>query len=97
MKIKTIESGVLTVAVYLGYPPFVIQNTDGTIIGTDVQYLEKFAKQNNLELKFIEVEQFDNRWELPGKHKICDMSATGISLEKLREGESPGTTWSIPY
>ena len=25
------------------------------------------------------------------------MSASGISLEKLREDESPGTTWSIPY
>ena len=97
MKIETITPGVLTVAVYLGYPPFVLKNDNGTIIGTDVQYLEKFAKQYNLEINFVEIKQFDNIWDLPGKNNICDMAATGISLEKLREGESPGTIWSIPY
>ena len=43
MKIKTIEPGVLTVAVYTGLPPFVLKNDNGTILGTDVQYLKKFA------------------------------------------------------
>lgn len=97
MKIETIVPGVLTVAVNFEFPPFVLKNANGTILGTDAQYLEKFAKQYNLEIKFIVVEQFDDIWDLPGKNNICDMAATGISLEKLREGESPGTTWSIPY
>ena len=97
MKIKTIESGVLTVAVYTGYAPFAFENTDGIIIGTDVNYLKKFAKQYNLELKFVVVEQFEWIWELPGKNKICDMAAGGISFFKNRVEESPGTTWCKPY
>jgi len=97
MKIKTVTPGVLTVAVYVGFPPFTFRDNNGFIVGTDIQYLEKFVKQHNLVIKFIVVEEFDNIWELPGKNNICDMAASGISLEKIREGESPGTTWSIPY
>ena len=97
MTIETIESGVLTVATYTGFPPFVFKNTDGTIIGTDVQYLEKFAKQYNLVIKFIVVEQFDKIWELPGQDNKYDMAAAGISFFKNRVEESPGTTWCNPY
>lgn len=97
MKIKTIEPGVLTVAVYTGLPPFVLKNDNGTILGTDVQYLKKFAKQYNLEINFVEIKQFDNIWKLPGQKNICDMAAAGISFLKNRVEESPGTVWSIPY
>ncbi len=96
MKIKTITPGILTVATFLGFPPVVLKDNNGEIIGTDAQYLRKFAKKYNLKIKFIVVEIFDGLWKLPGNN-ICDIAAAGISPSKLRENESPGTTWSIPY
>jgi hypothetical protein len=46
MKIETITPGVLTVATYLGFAPFAFLFLDknGSIIGTDIQYLEKICK-----------------------------------------------------
>jgi ABC-type amino acid transport substrate-binding protein len=97
MKIKTITPGILTVATFLGFPPVVFKDNNGEFLGTDVQYLIKFGKQHNLKVKFIEEQVFDGLWKLPGKNKIYDIAAAGISPSKLRENESPGTTWSNAY
>ena len=97
MKIKTITPGILIVATFLGFPPVVFKDNNGEFLGTDVQYLIKFGKQHNLKVKFIEEQVFDGLWKLPGKNKIYDIAAAGISPSKLRENESPGTTWSNAY
>ena len=97
MKIKTITPGILIVATFLGFPPVVFKDNNGEFLGTDVQYLIKFGKQHNLKVKFIEEQVFDGLWKLPGKNKIYDIAAAGISPSKLRENESPGTTWSNEY
>lgn len=97
MKIKTVTPGILTVAIYIGFPPFVFKDSNEKIIGTDVQYLIKFGKQHNLKVRFEEQEVFDGLWKLPGENKIFDIAAAGITLNKLRQNESPGTTWSNSY
>ena len=96
MKIQTITPGILTIAIYVGFPPIVYNDVDKTIIGTDIQYLQKFAKQNDLKIVYYISEEFDKIWELPGKD-VCDISASGIDFETIRQEESPGTSWSNPY
>jgi len=96
MKIKTITPGILTVATFLGFPPFVFKYSNEKIIGIDVQYLIKFGKQHK-KVRFEEQEVFDGLWKLPGENKIFDIAAAGITLNKLRQNESPGTTWSNSY
>jgi ABC-type amino acid transport substrate-binding protein len=85
------------VATFIGFPPVVFKDDNGEIIGTDVQYLIKFGKQYNLNVRFVEEQVFDGLWKLPGINKICDIAAAGITSTKLRENESPGTVWSNSY
>jgi polar amino acid transport system substrate-binding protein len=80
----TIESGVLTIGMEIGYPPMEYFDTDGTTpIGFDVQMAKALAAKLGLEVKFV-----DTAWDgifagvNTGKYD-CIMSAVTITEERL--------------
>jgi len=55
----TIEEGVLSVGVEIGYPPMEYYDTDGvTLTGFDIELTRALAQKLNLQVKFI-----DTAWE----------------------------------
>lgn len=87
-EVTTIEPGTLTVAV-TG-----ICMEDAPHHNCWVyQVLSSFAKEKDLELKFVEV-PFDNSWEL-ASNDIVDITATGVT--PLQERVQDGATFSDYY
>jgi ABC-type amino acid transport substrate-binding protein len=91
MTIETLQPGVLTVAVYYGFGLPFAENSNS---GSDIQYIKKFAKENDLRINFVEQSEFDKIWTLPGQDK-CDMAIGGINYFSNRE--NAGTVWSDVY
>jgi|LakMenEpi03Aug12_release.lakeMendotaPanAssembly.Ray.scaffolds.fasta_scaffold492661_2 ABC-type amino acid transport substrate-binding protein len=91
MTIKTLQPGVLTVAVNYGFGLPFAENSNS---GSDIQYIRRFAQENGLTINFVEQSEFDNIWLLPGQGK-CDMAIGGINYFSNRVNE--GTVWSDVY
>jgi len=91
MTIKTLESGVLKVAVYYGFGLPFAENENS---GSDIIYIKKLAEENELKINFVEQKEFDNIWLLPSQNK-CDMAIGGINYFSNRENK--GTVWSNVY
>jgi len=91
MTIKTLQPGVLTVAVDYGFGLPFAENSNS---GSDIQYIRRFAQENGLTINFVEQSEFDNIWLLPGQGK-CDMAIGGINYFSNRE--NAGTVWSDVY
>jgi polar amino acid transport system substrate-binding protein len=54
----TIEKGVLSVGVEIGYPPMEYYGTDGSLLGFDIDLTKALAEKLNLQVNFI-----DTVWE----------------------------------
>jgi polar amino acid transport system substrate-binding protein len=54
----TVEKGVLSVGVEIGYPPMEYFGADGSLLGFDVDLAKALAEKLNLQVKFI-----DTAWE----------------------------------
>ena len=83
----------LTVGTYPHFAPF-SHESEGSIVGTDIELLERFAGEHGLSLKtrrFI----FPEIWRRPDRGE-CDIAAAGIAILPERE---PGAeaAWSEPY
>ena len=91
--LATIEPGVLTVCTYTGFAPVSSKDESGEIVGTDITFVQHFATENGLAVKFKEAD-FAGIWERPGRGE-CDLAAAGIA--PLDSRKSPGVIWSAPY
>jgi polar amino acid transport system substrate-binding protein len=54
----TIKEGVLSVGVEIGYPPMEYYDSDGTLVGFDIELTKKLAEKLGLQVKYI-----DTVWE----------------------------------
>jgi polar amino acid transport system substrate-binding protein len=54
----TVEKGVLSAGVEIGYPPMEYYDTDGSLLGFDIELTKALAEKLNLQVKFI-----DTAWE----------------------------------
>lgn len=87
-------NNILTIAIAGTFPPVVInKNEDNRPAGTDIDYLESFAKENNLKIEWVFV-KFDELWGTAGNGQ-SDIAANGISY--LAERETNGMKFSKPY
>jgi ABC-type amino acid transport substrate-binding protein len=88
----TLVPGKLTVCTYGGFAP-VCYRKDGQLVGLDVSFLTKFARQEGREIVLIEKE-FDGIWTLPGEN-VCDIAGAGVAQRSDRHvGKG---AWSDPY
>ena len=88
----TLRPGLLQVAAFAGFPPFVWR--DGTrICGGDIRLLEEFAESQRLQLA-IRFFGFEALWQRPGQG-VADIAASGLS--RLRHRSHSSVAWSTPY
>lgn len=91
---STLNPGRLDVALYPGFAPVVYHDVaTGKTIGIDVDLLQAFADEHDLELNIIE-RSFSGIWELPARGEV-DIAGSGIS--ELDSRRVPGMVWSEPY
>ena len=57
MTIKTLQPGVLTVAVDYGFGLPFAENSNS---GSDIQYIRSFAQENGLRINFVEQPSYDD-------------------------------------
>lgn len=74
--LPTLERGVLQVAVFTGFAPFV-HRENGKLAGLEVELLKKFAAFEKWDLRFT-VQPFEGLWDLPGDDEF-DLAAAGLS------------------
>ena len=91
-KFQTIVTDVLTICTYSEFAPFSYKK-DGSVVGTDIEFLENFAYKMGLDVNIIE-KQFDGLWNMPGLGQ-CDISAAGMMSEG-RDLDDKGI-WSESY
>ena len=91
-KLQTIVPDILTICTYSEFAPFSYKK-DGSVVGTDIEFLENFADEMRLNTNIIE-KQFDGLWDMPGLDK-CDIAAAGM----MSEGRDLGNRgiWSNSY
>ena len=91
-KLQTIVPDILTICTYSEFAPFSYKK-DGSVVGTDIEFLENFADEMRLDTNIIE-KQFDGLWDMPGLDK-CDIAAAGM----MSEGRDLGNRgiWSKSY
>lgn len=90
----TLHAGRLDVALYPGFAPVVFHDEEtGEIIGIDVDILQAFADQHDVEFNVIE-RPFSGIWELPARGEV-DIAGSGIS--ELDSRLVQGMLWSEPY
>jgi len=92
--VATLVAGQLTVCTYGGFAPVCHKTADGQLIGFDVSFLTRSAKQLGLGIKLIE-KKFDGIWTLPGEN-VCDVAGAGIMRRDDRPTGSGGS-WSDAY
>ena len=90
---ETVVPGQLTVHTYARFAPFCYEK-DGAIVGTDIDFLSRFAEHEGLHARF-EATDFPAIWELPGLGE-CDIAAAGIATLGHRD-PGAGGRWSKPY
>lgn len=91
---QTLNDGRLDVALYPGFAPVVFHDEDtGEIIGIDVDILQAFADQYDVDFNVVE-RPFSGIWELPARGEV-DIAGSGIS--ELDSRLVPGMLWSEPY
>lgn len=90
--VETMDPGLLRVAAFAGFPPFVWSD-GGKVRGRDIRFLEEFATSLGLEVS-VEFFGFSKLWEVPGRG-LADVAASGLSLSMDRRGNE--VSWTLPY
>ena len=91
-QIETIEPGVLTVGTNATLQPFEFVDSNNTIIGFDVDFMEKIAENVGLKLKIVN-EEFDSLIPSIVSKKI-DLAVAALTKTPEREKV---VAFSIPY
>lgn len=92
--VTTLTPGLLTVCTYGGFAPVCYKNDSGKLDGLDISFLRHFAKNWNLDIKFIE-QPFNNIWQRPGENE-CDIAAAGIQ-QRVNRKIGDDACWSDSY
>lgn len=90
--LHTLTPGTLVVGSYAAFAPLCWQDGD-TARGRDIDFLQLFATQLNLQL-VVHFFEFDRLWERPGRSEV-DIAAASIA--PLASRAAPGVVWSDPY
>ena len=90
MSLGTVRPGVLTVAAYTGFEPFIFYE-DGELVGCDLDVLRAFAETQGLLLEVVPHRHFDNLWLTPLEGQV-DLAAAGIARFVARE--HPDIAWT---
>ena len=92
-KFETIVPNVLTICTYTEFAPFAYEE-NGKIVGSDISFLERFAQEMKLGVRFIK-KGFAGLWNTPGNGE-CDIAAAGMMARADRELGASGA-WSRAY
>ncbi len=92
--VTTLVAGELAVCVYAGFPPLVMKNEAGMLVGADMAFLAGFASSLGLRMVPVLQEQFDGIWLRPANDE-CDIAGTGIAGTPDRADRH--TEFSMPY
>ena len=92
-KFETIVPNVLTICTYTEFAPFAYEE-NGKIVGSDIRFLERFAQEMKLGVRFIK-KGFAGLWNTPGNGE-CDIAAAGMMARADRELGASGA-WSRAY
>lgn len=94
--ISTLKPGQLMVCV-TSVVPVDVRLKNSTWTGTDITFMNKFAKQSGLKFVPVEKKVFKDIWLTPGNGE-CDLAAAGISITPERKQQIKGkATYSEPY
>ncbi|GFZ78344.1 ABC transporter substrate-binding protein [Nesterenkonia alkaliphila] len=93
-EVETLEEGVLQVCADVPYPPFEYYDTEGNVVGYDIDIAAAIAGALGLELELIE-----SSWEglesgLALESENCDLVISGMSITEERAGNM---LFSDPY
>ncbi|WP_191089861.1 ABC transporter substrate-binding protein [Nesterenkonia ebinurensis] len=93
-EVETLEEGVLQVCTDVPYPPFEYYDTDGNVVGYDIDIAAAIAGALDLDLEIIE-----SSWEglesgIALESNDCDLVISGMSITEERAGNM---LFSDPY
>lgn len=85
-EVETVEEGVLQVCTDVPYPPFEYYDTDGNVVGYDIDIAAAIAGALDLDLELIE-----SSWEglesgIALESQDCDLVISGMSITEERAG-----------
>lgn len=85
-EVETVEEGVLQVCTDVPYPPFEYYDTDGNVVGYDIDIAAAIAGALDLDLELIE-----SSWEglesgIALESQDCDLVISGMSITEDRAG-----------
>jgi ABC-type amino acid transport substrate-binding protein len=93
-QIVTLVPGQLTVCTYAGFAPLCYRNGTGALVGLDIAFMQRFARQLGLAIVALE-RPFDDIWTQPGSN-VCDIAAASIMKREDRH-PGAGAQWSDGY